>query len=317
MLDLYPMSTSYQTVNDWKIRNTAAHSPMWKCILYDLIRPSLSLWTRRCLTADTLKTLDPSLVLPERGFPINTRRRWATNYESLHGKTILVQGTGTGWDVISWAELSPTKIIATDLFSFAESWNEIRAYCQHHFGVEVCFHQASLEDLAFLEDDSVDLCASDNVYEHCRDLHAVMMETRRVLKSNGYVYAAYGPLWFCASGDHFGRGGLNNAYNHLIMDEIAYKNFIRSYEKDHEEFQSGSRYIEIGLFSYLTTSEYLDTYKKTGFVLDELILDVSSQALDFREQFPERFAELERKYAGRSRSDDFLIKSNLVRLRKK
>lgn len=310
------MSTSYQTVNDWKLRNAAAHSPRWKCILYDVIRPLLSLWTSRCLTADALKTLKPSLVLPERGFPINTRRRWATNYETLRGKTVLVQGTGTGWDVISWAELSPARIIATDLFTFEETWAEIRAYCQHHYGVEVCFYQAPLENLDFLEGESIDLCASDNVYEHCRDLLAVMLETRRVLKSNGYVYAAYGPLWFCASGDHFGRGGLKNAYNHLIMDENAYKNFIRSYEKHREDFQSGSRYIEIGLFSYLTTLEYLETYKETGFAVDDLILDLSSQALNFRKKYPERFAELEQKYVSRCLPDDFLIKSNLVRLKK-
>ena len=50
------------------------------------------------------------------------------------------------------------------------SWNEISLYCRKRFGVDVFFCQAPLEDHSFLEDESIDLCASDNVYEHCKDL---------------------------------------------------------------------------------------------------------------------------------------------------
>jgi len=42
---------------------------------------------------------------------------------------VLVQGTGTGWDVISWARLRPRKIIATDMFPFEDSWEDITWYC--------------------------------------------------------------------------------------------------------------------------------------------------------------------------------------------
>jgi SAM-dependent methyltransferase len=258
----------------------------------------------------------PTWVLPERGFPLETRRRWATNYQTLHGKTILVQGTGTGWDVISWAELRPAKIIATDLFSFADSWDEISLYCRQRFGVEVFFYQASLEDHSFLDSGSIDLCASDAVYEHCKNLSQVILETRRVLKTNGTVYATYGPLWYCASGDHFDRGGLENAYNHLVLDQVAYKEYFNSYKKNNEDFQSGGRYMELELFSYLKTSEYLEIFRNAGFVLDELILEVSSQALNFMGSLTERFNELEKKYIDRCNRDDFLIKANFVRLKK-
>jgi len=136
------------------------------------------------------------------------------------------------------------------------------------------------------------------------------------LKANGYVYATYGPLWHCASGDHFDRGGLENAYNHLILDENAYKEYINSYRKESEDSQSGVRYTELGLFSYLTTTEYLEIFRNAGFVLDGLILEVSSQALNFLGSLPERFNELEKKYADRCKRDDFLIKANFVRLKK-
>ena len=182
--------------------------------------------------------------------------------------------------------------------------------------MDVEFHQAPLEDHSFLEDSSVDLCASDAVYEHCKNLPSVILETTRVLKQDGYAYASYGPLWFCASGDHFDRGGLECAYNHLVLDDGVYREYLNSYKAEQEDIQSGSRYFELGLFSYLTTSDYLEIFRSAGFVLDDLILEVSAQALNFRKRFPERFAKLEKKYAGRCKPDDFLIKANFVRLKK-
>jgi len=304
-------------IRDWKKQDTISRSPIWKIIFYDLLRPWLSKQTSNYISKNTLDTFSPTWVLPERGFPLETRRRWATNNSSLHGKTILVQGTGTGWDVISWARLKPAKIVATDLFSFTESWNEISVYCHQRFGVEVCFYQAPLEDHSFLDNESFDLCASDAVYEHCTHLPQVILETYRVLKADGYVYATYGPLWFCASGNHLERGGLENVYNHLMLDEYAYKQYLNSNRYENEEFQSGYRYTELGLFSYLTTSEYLEIFKIAGFIVDDLIFEVSSKATKFSINYPEKFNEMVKKYSQRCERDDFFIKANFIRLKKK
>jgi hypothetical protein len=58
--------------------------------------------------------------------PLESRRRWGTQYlRNIRDAIMLVQGTGTGWDVISWARLRPRKIIATDMFPFEDSWGEI------------------------------------------------------------------------------------------------------------------------------------------------------------------------------------------------
>jgi SAM-dependent methyltransferase len=249
--------------------------------------------------------------------PLETRRRWATGNVSINGKTVLVQGTGTGWDVVTWAALQPKKIIATDLFPFPESWSEIAAYCQQQYGVEVEFRHAPLERHDFLSSESVDLCASDAVFEHCTDLAAVLKETFRVLRPGGYLYAAYGPLWFCAGGDHFSlRGGRLNGFNHVLLDEPEYRSYFEQYKSEEEDTQSGGRYVELGLFSYLTTSEYLRLFSESGFKIDALILEVSSDAVSFAKDYPERFEQLQRKYADRCSRDDFLIKTNIVRLRK-
>src|SRR5262245_17880391 len=181
-------------------------TPLWKRIAYRVARPFISIRSRSLLTRETLRELQPAAVLLSRGMPLEDRRIWATAGESLRGKTILIQGTGTGWDAVSWAALRPAGIIATDLYSFEESWTEIKGHCASCFGVGVDFRPADLVDHGFIPDASVDLCASDAVYEHCQNLAAVMRETHRVLKPDGRVYATYGPMWYCAGGDHFARG---------------------------------------------------------------------------------------------------------------
>ena len=286
-----------------------------KRILYFFIRPLLSWRYTRHLSPQTLTACRPDLVIGPRGLPLETRRRWAAAHVNLAEATILVQGTGTGWDVISWAALRPRRIIATDLFAFDESWSAVAQHCKGRFGVDVAFRQAPLEDHSFLPDESVDLCGSDAVFEHCRDLGSVLRETHRLLKPGGTLYTAHGPLWFCAGGDHFsGRGGIHHVFNHVLLEPVAYEEYFRSQIADAEDFQSGGRYVELDLFSKLTTEEYLAKFLDAGFRVDNLILEVSADALAFKRQFPDKFAELARRWSGRCTPDDFLIKGNIVRL---
>src|SRR5205807_2147882 len=146
---------------------------------------------RRLLSPETLKACKPNLVIGPRGMPLETRRRWATERVQLADAIILVQGTGTGWDVISWAAQKPRRIVATDLYAFDESWSAVAEHCRTRFSVDVEFRRAPLEDHSFLADASVDLCGSDAVFEHCRDLSSVLRETHRLLKSGGTLYTAH------------------------------------------------------------------------------------------------------------------------------
>jgi SAM-dependent methyltransferase len=293
----------------------SASTGLGKRVIYRIARRLLSWQQRAALSSQTLDEFKPHLVIGPRGFPLETRRAWGSANVPLSDATILVQGTGTGWDVISWAALRPRRIIATDLFSFEDSWHPVADYCKERFRVEVEFRQAPLEDHSFLADGSVDLCGSDAVFEHCRDLGSVLRETHRLLKPGGALYASYGPLWFCAGGDHFsGRGGIQHRFNHVLLDPSAYQDYFKSQLECVEDFQSGGRYVELDLFSKLTTAEYLESYRAAGFRLDSLILEVGRDALAFKRRFPDRFAALARRWAPRCAPDDFLIKANLVRL---
>ena len=230
---------------------------------------------------------------------------------------MLVQGTGTGWDVISWAKLRPRRIIATDMFPFEESWEEIARHCYDRYRVPVEFRVSAIEEVSFLDSHCVDLIASDAVYEHCRDLPGVMQESFRILKPGGCIYASYGPLYYCAGGDHFsGRGGLKTGFNHLLLDPEAYQRYLAAHQEEIEDFQGGARYIELNLFSYLTTRQYLEIYREAGFVVKELILELSQDALQFRKMYPDKFAFLVNKYKDRCCRDDFIIKTHLIILQK-
>jgi SAM-dependent methyltransferase len=303
---------------DWQAQHRLQNKGWWKRSLYFFLRPLFSRRYHRYLTPEVLRKCRPRWVLGARGMPLETRRRWGSGYlHNLREATLLVQGTGTGWDLISWARLRPRRIFATDMFSFEESWREIAKYCRDRYRVPVAIRAAPLEDHSFLDSESVDLIASDAVYEHCRDLPGVMRESHRLLRPGGYLYASYGPLFFCAGGDHFsGRGGLEHAYNHLRLDQDSFRRYLEAQRSAVEDFQSGMRYLELDLFSRLTTGEYLDIYRQAGFVIKELILELSEQALEYRRRSPKEFCELMKKYADRLTEDDFLIKAHLLILKK-
>lgn len=306
--------SDYQ-VPEWKAQLEHCTASNWKEPLYRILRPGLNLLARRHLQPETLRQFRPDMVLGTRGMPLVARRRWAAEGKSLAGKTVLIQGTGTGWDLFSWAEFGPAKLIGSDLFQF-DAWPEIVAEVEKTYGIPTEFHACSMTDMAVLPDASVDLCASDAVFEHVQDLRTALEESYRVLKPGGTLYATYGPLWYVAGGDHYsGRGGSEHVFNHVLLDPPDYQQYFQKYKVDNEDFQNGGRYVELDLFSRLRTEEYLDLFAEAGFEREGLILEVSPVALKFQRDYPEAFAQLRKRHP-QCTVDDFLIQANFVRLRK-
>lgn len=303
---------------EWLRHHEEVSAGLFKRLSYGVYRPLASFKYSRYLSPETIQRYEPHLCLGARGMPLESRRRWGSKYvRDIRDSLILVQGTGTGWDVISWAWLRPQKIIATDMFPFEDSWGEIARYCYDRYKVTVDFRVAAIEAVSFLDSNSIDLIASDAVYEHCQNLPKVMQESLRILKPGGCIYASYGPLYFCAGGDHFsGRGGLENCFNHLLLEPDAYRRYLEAYQTEIEDFQGGKRYIDLDLFSYLTTSQYLDIYHEAGFAVKELILEISPDALQFQKLFPEKFDFIVKKHQDRCIKDDLLIKAHLIILQK-
>lgn len=262
-------------------------TPFWKDILYVFLR---SWWDGKVVKSfGEHLPFGATRVIGERGYNVTYRRRWAVQGINVRSTTILVQGTGNGWDVVSWASLRPKRIIAVDLFKF-DSWPEISEYCMKKYCTKVEFVASPLENNFGLNNSEIGLVVSDAVYEHCQNMVGVMTETYRVLCPGGRVYANYGPLWYCAGGDHFsGRDELINSYSHITNNQEQYQVYIASNRERGENFQDGARYIELGLFSKLCTFQYLEIYKKVGFEVEDLWLEISQRALDYRDSYPFEF----------------------------
>jgi SAM-dependent methyltransferase len=288
------------------------YAPPWKLGVMALLRPAFYLQGRLSLSPAFLRSMPAGTnAIHQHGYPLKARREWVNKRTPLRGSKILIQGTGTGWDALSWLPFEPQSVDGVDLFSFQQSWDKVRSYAESSDLLVPSFSVSGLETLPFASG-SFDLAVSDAVFEHCRDLEAVMKEAKRVLRPGGFVYATYGPMWFCLGGDHFsGRGGLTHGYNHLELDSDDYRKYFREMQLAEEDAQSGGRYVELDLFSKLKTSEYLDVYRRCGFKVIDLILEVEPMAMQFRREFPERFDDIVRKYPGLT-ADDLLIKGNFV-----
>lgn len=302
-------------VAEWHKQWQQVNRGYWKYLIYRLFRPVTDRLCRRCLSKEFVERIRPQFVFAARGFPMPVRHRWAIGGARMRDKTVLIQGTGSGWDAIVWAKLRPQRIIAVDKFAFSE-WPEVSRFIGDKYGVPTEFHCSDLCDLSFLQDGVVDIAGSDAVFEHVKSLPETLAETNRVLKAGGVVYASYGPMWYCAGGDHFsGRGGLRNVYNHVLLDPESYKEYFRRYCNATEDYQSGGRYVELDLFSRLRTEEYLASFCAAGFEVKNIVLEVSTEALAFRRKYLDLFEEMQAKHP-ECCLEDFLIKGNCVRLQK-
>lgn len=310
------MDTLSQQTVQWRERLAAARTPLWKRAVYDLVRPLLDRRARAHLGPAFRALPGLSLVLTDRGFPVETRRAWVDRHAQIRGRHLLVQGTGTGWDTLTWQPFRPGRITAFDVFSFADAWQDIAAHCARERLCVPEFGVSGLESMP-LASGSVDVIVSDAVYEHCRDLDTVLGESRRVLRPGGYLYAGYGPLWFTWGGDHYsGRGGAEHGFNHVLLDPPEYRAYFDAHRLPVEDTQSGGRYVELDLFSKLTTREYLAAFAAAGFDVVDLMLELSPEAIAWAERWPEKAQAVLARHPQLA-PEDLILKANLVVLRRR
>lgn len=293
----------------------SARSPVYKRAAYLLLRPLLSWHTRRLLGREYQAVTALSCVLTERGFPAQTRIAWVTRHATVRNTRVLIQGAGTGWDALLWAELLPREILGIELYPFESAWKLVQHYARKRSFTVPEFLLGDLGQLP-IASESLDLIASDAVWEHCRDMRRVLSETFRVLRPGGYAYASYGPMWFSFGGDHFcPRVGLQHGYAHLELAREQYIEFFQQHRSESEDAQSGGRYVELDLFSKLTTRQYLRLYQDACFELLDFRPIVQTDAVRFARKWPDRIAAILRNHPHIT-ADDLLITGNIVILRK-
>lgn len=203
------------------------------------------------------------VFLGQRGNDYDSHRLRVNQFRQIRGSTILIIGCGAGRDLESWALFRPQKIIGIDYFNYSKAWERQKSYLDTRYKVTVEFHQGDASDLSFIEDETVDIVGSDAVLEHLRDLENVTAELYRIIRPSGVFYSTFGPLWYTWGGDHIsGRDGLNNGYNHILLDSQEYSAYLESFGP-YDELSDDSRiWIYNNLFSYLKPEDYREIISK-------------------------------------------------------
>ena len=88
-------AASYR-VNDWLEDFKCHRSGVLKQVGYAALWPLLHLEARRWLSEATLEVYSPVAIFRDRGFPIESRRRWALSGLDVSNLVILVQGDRIG-----------------------------------------------------------------------------------------------------------------------------------------------------------------------------------------------------------------------------
>jgi SAM-dependent methyltransferase len=284
--------------------------------LINLVRQPLHTQRYKQYIPETDKRWSPTWVFCDLGIPRSQTRQIL--HKLTHGQIqkIVILGCGTAWDFGQWFRLRPLEIIAVDLYRFDRAWQQVLYYAEQK-RIKTSFIQADLADLSEIPDSWADVVISDAVFEHCKDLQSVLKGAKRILKPQGIIYASYGPLWFSTGGDHFcTRAGLQNAFNHIAMDQEEYQRFFLTHlDGNNEDPQSGGRYVPLDLFSKLSSDQYFELFGFANLHIEVLAIIVSKMSLQFKRIFPEKWAALGRKYPEIS-SEQFNIWAHYAYLRK-
>jgi hypothetical protein len=99
------------------------------------------------------------------------------------------------------------------------------------------------------------------------------------------------------------------------LSASAYKDYFEAQKQPEEDAQSGGRYVELDLFSKMTTGQYVELYRQAGFRPVEMILEISGAGNEFRKRWPDRFGKIVRSNPGIV-PEDLIVKANFVILKK-
>jgi SAM-dependent methyltransferase len=252
------------------------------------------------------------ILFGDRGSGFISLIKILRRFVSLPTSNVLIQGCGLGQEALAWSKLGVSSCLGVDQFNFKKGWEQIT---QATNGTQVSFVREDICQTQ-LPSESFDIISSFAVWEHVRDFDALIKESRRLIKPEGVVLSAFGPLWYTYSGDHFSAaGGLENGFNHLLLNQTDYFNWIDSFQRQDSWATSEESYFEIrrhireGMFSYLKPREYIQKVEKS-FTRLYTIAIISPEALAFRSAYPYKWQQLLKQHE--LLEEDLLIKSLIL-----
>jgi len=231
----------------------------------------------------------------DRGTDYEAQRKRINKYKNIKDATVLIIGIGTGRDLESWLKYNPKKIISIDYFNYEQAWSMRKRQYRNQYDTILEFYQADILDMSMIKDESIDIIGSDAVFEHINKFDDAMKELYRILKTDGILYANFGPLWYCWGGDHIsGRDDLKNGYNHIKLDQDKYHTYLDGFGEFNHNEEDGRTWINNNLFSYLKPKEYIDKLEMAGFYKKFTSALLEPRAIEFSKKYKEEFSKLEK-----------------------
>jgi SAM-dependent methyltransferase len=242
--------------------------PAWTTVERQLTRIKKSVFIRDRNVAMGLRGTEYDFLIHKLGSP------------RIKGARVLLQGIGLGEETALWEPYGPRLLVGIDY----EVGPPVGS-----FNLQGDLARLPLRNAAF------EIAASLNVFEHVRDIHAVLTQTRRVLVPGGWFLASFGPLFSAYGGDHFSslRGGLEHGYNHLLLEPDEYRRFVTAMTIEGEDVvegrpQAGLAYIREDLFSHASVDDYRSSLEKY-MTFKHFRAHVDPSGLAFRERFPDKW----------------------------
>ena len=252
------------------------------------------------------------ILFGDRGAGFISLMRILRGFVSFPTSDVLIQGCGLGQEALAWSKVGVSSCVGVDQFNFKKAWEQI---AQATKGTPVSFVRDDICQTKF-SSQSFDIISSFAVWEHVKDFDALIKESRRLIKPEGVVLSAFGPLWYTFSGDHFSAaGGLEHGFNHLLLSQQDYLDWIDSFQRQDSWATSEESYFEIrrhiydGLFSYLKPREYIQKVEKSFTRLCTIAI-VSPEALAFRSAYPQKWQKILKR--DELLEEDLLIKSLIL-----
>jgi SAM-dependent methyltransferase len=163
---------------------------------------------------------------------------------------------------------------------------------RRYYGTHINFRQANIERIPF-GDQTFDLLASSAVLEHVQNLEAMVRETARVLRSGGWAWHEFGPLYYSFGADHcIAAYGQSCGYDHLLLSEPAYQERIN----DQSFFDTNpdpnlAFWARRAQFSFAPAGDYITLFS-TMFDIKQVVVKLGAEAIDFRAKYPEKWNAL-------------------------
>jgi SAM-dependent methyltransferase len=196
-------------------------------------------------------------------------RKWC---RSISRSRVLILACGQGREISRWKKEGVGSIVGQELLDFSKDWRPM-------IDQNTSLVRSYIEQIPF-KDQTFDIVFTRAVLEHLSRFEDCVREMYRVMRTDGLIWADFGPLWYTYGGPH----DPNITYEQVTLsDDALAARFTPGSE--------GELYWLNGMFSRLRLSEYREILSKY-FNIRRWHVGISGPGMRYRRAHPETWTKL-------------------------